>query len=209
MTNCVRDIISKTAVTNEKGERLFLIQRYDESAESPRTFSEHFSKFYTWLARTESPDRAPHLYDMCAEMHTTWNDDPVDLFKQMNKKDMVALTVYKYEHGGVQLKATNGENPFSCAFDSCFAGFIFAKYEDIRKAYDCKRISHKVRKQVEGMLKAEVDEYSEYINGDVYYWTLEDEDGNEIDSVGNIYGEYYVPYDYLGVTPIDNINETD
>lgn len=84
------------------------------------------------------------------------------------EKARVKLPVYKYEHSGVALSTSNASYPFNDRWDAGLAGYICAFANDIRKEYDCKRITKKIVARVEKELKNEIDTYSKYVNGEVY-----------------------------------------
>lgn len=95
----------------------------------------------------------------------------------MNDKNNIVLPVYAYIHGGVSLNTTG----FSCIFDSGVCGCIYVSKEDVRKEFDKKVISKKLREQVEGILRSEVELYSKYLSGECYGYQIYDE-GEIVDS---------------------------
>lgn len=80
------------------------------------------------------------------------------------KKAPVRLQVYKYEHSGISLSTS----PFNDPWDSCLAGYIIARREDILKEFGVKRLTAKLKDKAVEILKNEIEIYSQYINGDVY-----------------------------------------
>lgn len=95
----------------------------------------------------------------------------------------IILPVYMYDHSGVSL-STSG---YGDRWDSGQVGWIYVSKEDVRKKYNVKRITKKIRLLVESVLKAEVEVYSQYVSGDVYGYTLYVDD-EEIDSCWGFYG---------------------
>lgn len=100
---------------------------------------------------------------------------------------VVILPLYLYDHSGITMRT----GPFSCPWDSGQVGFIFATRQGIYKEYSCKRITKKIREQVEKALQGEVETYDMYLTGDVWYYNIEDENGDDVDSLSGLYG-----YDY-------------
>lgn len=90
----------------------------------------------------------------------------------------VVLPLYLYDHSGI----TMSTSPFSCPWDSGQVGYICATAEDIRKNFGIKRITQKIRKQVENILQAEVEEFDRYIRGECYMYLIKDKDGELVDS---------------------------
>jgi hypothetical protein len=94
------------------------------------------------------------------------------------------LPVYKYEHSGVCFSTT----PYSCKWDSGLAGFIFATKKDIRENWGIKRVTKARVEQVEKQLVSEVEVYSQWAEGDIVGFQLE-EDGEETDSCYGFFGQ--------------------
>ena len=98
--------------------------------------------------------------------------------------ELVGLPVYAYVHSGTQLSTT----PFSCPFDSGPAGFIACSHEDITNwfgEHHCKSTE-----EVLEVLRSEVEEFSKFLQGDVYVITIY-VDGKEEETIGGFYGFDY------------------
>jgi len=76
--------------------------------------------------------------------------------------DCIWLPVYRYEHGGVAFNTTG----FHCPGDSGQTGYIYVSRSDVRKEYGVKRIAPKLRSKIELILKAEVEIFSQWANGE-------------------------------------------
>ena len=96
--------------------------------------------------------------------------------------ELVGLPVYAYVHSGTQLSTT----PFSCPFDSGPAGFIACSHEDA-KGWFGKDVPED---RVLEVLRSEVEEFSKFLQGDVYNITIY-VDGKEEETVGGFYGFDY------------------
>ena len=96
--------------------------------------------------------------------------------------ELVGLPVYAYVHSGTQLSTT----PFSCPFDSGPAGFIACSREDA-KGWFGKDVPEE---RVLEVLRSEVEEFSKFLQGDVYIITIY-VDGKEEETVGGFYGFDY------------------
>lgn len=104
-------------------------------------------------------------------------------YLEKNKKSIVALPLYMFEHSGILLNTTG----FSDPWDSGLVGHIYSTYETIREAYGLTRISKVTRKRVEKALKYEVEIYGRYLNGEAYGFKIFDENGEMIDSCYGFY----------------------
>ena len=96
--------------------------------------------------------------------------------------ELVGLPVYAYVHSGTQLSTT----PFSCPFDSGPAGFIACNREDAKDWFGKDVPEERVLE----VLRSEVEEFSKFLQGDVYVITIL-VDGKEEETIGGFYGFDY------------------
>jgi len=98
------------------------------------------------------------------------------------KRDVVTgrylfKTLYLYDHSGLSISTS----PFSCQWDSGQVGYIYLTPDTIggdrEKALAC--------------LESAVQTYNQYLTGDVWGFTIEDEDGDIVESCWGFYGEEY------------------
>ena len=82
----------------------------------------------------------------------------VDLWMEEN---FVYLKVYLYDHSGLSVQTT----PFSCPWDSGCVGIIYTTLEE------CRKEQVKLEK-AEIILKSEIEVLNQYLNGDVWSYTL-------------------------------------
>lgn len=111
--------------------------------------------------------------------------DPHDFATIKIKEGAVILPVYIYDHSGITINTTG----FSCQWDSGQVGWIFADKDAIRKWYQVKNITKKLKERVREHLVSEIETFDKYIRGDVYGFTVEDEDGEGVDSCWGFYDE--------------------
>jgi hypothetical protein len=67
-------------------------------------------------------------------------------------------------------------------------GFILVTKDKVRHEFSKKRVSKKLMKRVEEILKGEVEVYNQYLEGDTYGYVLEKPNGDDIDSCWGFYG---------------------
>jgi len=103
--------------------------------------------------------------------------------KNLEKKYII-LPVYKYEHGNVCYN-TSG---FSCPWDSGINGFIYVSKDKVREEYGIKNISPEWVQRIKDYLKDEVETFSNAMSGEVYGYTIENSEGEELDSCFGFYG---------------------
>jgi hypothetical protein len=111
---------------------------------------------------------------------------PFDSLLKRIAKHTLLLPVYLLDHSGLQLSLA----PFGGMigfFDSGQVGYIWATYDSIRHCYGTKRITKKLLTRATDTLKAEIAEYSQYLNGEVYGYEIRNPAG---ESVASCYGFY-------------------
>lgn len=143
---------------------------FDNLAENPRTLYDNLSTMICFHRRYDLGDK--HNMDI---------DEAQEFFK---RKDIIALPLFLYEHSGITISTS----AFSCQWDSGQVGFIYVEKEKIREEWKVKRISKKLHDRIVEIMQAEISEYDDYLTGQVFYYTVENENGEHIDSCGGYYG---------------------
>lgn len=118
------------------------------------------------------------------DRYTTLN--PVDYFKkERGARVVIGLTVY--EHSGITMYAGNVTMPFDTdRWDTSFVGFIFDTPQGVK---DCLG-DNATDEQIEVCLRDEVKSYASYLEGDVTYYYVQDEETNFHDSCGGYVGDH-------------------
>ena len=110
--------------------------------------------------------------NLSPDMFEGWEEMKDYLTKELNA--VVILPLYLYDHSGLRIKVGSfgGLLPQGHAeFDSRQVGFIYATKEDILAYYD-KEMTEELKKEVEDTLSAEVKIYNQYLQGDIYGYTI-------------------------------------
>lgn len=102
----------------------------------------------------------------------------------------VWLWIDYYEHGGIALSTRIPGNKRRADWDCGVFGVIAISKDDIKKETGHKIVTKSDREQYMKMLDCRVEEYDNYVNGDVYGYVVKDEDDNEIDSCWGYYGNF-------------------
>lgn len=97
--------------------------------------------------------------------------EPQDLLDFIEKKDVLAMPLYLYDHSGITM-STSHSYPYNDRWDACKVGYIYATYDMIKKEYGVKRISQKLKEQVYKIMIGEVTDYDHYIRGNVYGYEI-------------------------------------
>lgn len=165
--------------------------------ESPRVECDNLGTFITWMARHESPDENEFVSPL--EFYESYELTPATA-NIPHKAKMVILPVYGYSHGEMRYATT----PFSCPWDSGFAGFIFVDYDTIKEEYGCKNVTKGVIFKVKEVLREEVKAYDQWVNDPTMMVTTYDKKGEMIEGMGGFY-EIENAMEYWGITEADFI----
>ncbi len=113
-----------------------------------------------------------------------------ELLELVERKDVVALPLFLYDHSGITMNTTG----FSCPWDSGKVGYIYVDEAKIRKEYNLLDPSKKIHKdvitKVTEILRQEVKTYDDYLTGNIYGFVIEDKDREHIDSCWGFYGDF-------------------
>jgi hypothetical protein len=113
--------------------------------------------------------------------------NPVDYFKR-ERKARVVLPVCVYEHSGMTMYVgAKGDYPFdSAGWDTSFVGFIFDTPEGVEQCIG-KNVSDEA---IESALISEVKVYASYLEGDITYWSVSDDESEFYDGCGGFVGDH-------------------
>lgn len=176
--------------TRVKTERRVRIEQ-DEHAVDPREY-DNAGKMYCWHRRyslgDEQPDQSPD--EICRELLQDWTGEFIpdelsgDELREKLEQNCVMLPLYLYDHSGLAMN-TGG---FSCPWDSGQVGFILISRPDAIDEW-----GEAWRERAEAVLRAEVEEYNRYLQGDVYRFIAEERDLPDgqwevVDDIGGFYG---------------------
>ena len=149
---------------------------YDTDPENPREW-DNLGTFQVYHRRYASPDKIVR--------------DPPAI-----RADEIGLKVWGYEHG-CMIFQTGDTNPFSCPWDSGFAGIIFVSRALARDWLGVKRLTKAREAQVLRLLEGEVEAYNQFISGEIYGYRVFDAAGEEIDACWGFYDKKDI-YDAVG-----------
>ena len=164
----------------------------DEYAESPRDW-DNIGKMICWHKRyTLGEEKLLELWSEskeCSLKNLTDNCSGWDEVEEVLKKEfgaVVILPLFLYDHSGISMRTyPHGQH---AGWDGGYVGFIFATKEDILKGWEKKKLTKSLLTKAKGCLEGEVETYSQYLEGDVYHYIVEDENGEMLDSCGGYFG---------------------
>lgn len=116
--------------------------------------------------------------------------NPDELVQHLKEEPSIALPLFLLDHSGLKMR-TRRFHGLIGMWDSGQVGVIFVEKWWLRKEYGWKRISPRRRQRAVERLKTEVSVYSQYLEGDIYWYEVLDSDGEVVDTCSGCFG-----YDY-------------
>lgn len=147
---------------------------YDEFPESPRDWD----NLWQWVSNRR--------YDSYNE--SNYSLEEICENKEL-RKDYIIAPVYMYDHSIVRLSTRSfiGRAPHA-EWDSGVGFFAIVSKAQLRKEFSCKRITKAVIDKAMKILESECQCMDAYMNGEVYWYHVNDENGEEIDNCAGYYG---------------------
>jgi hypothetical protein len=167
----------------------------DDDPSNPRTDNDNACKLACWHRRYHLGDegqgypskRTGTAFPEPQDYHETKREwakagDPV----------VLELALWLYDHSGITIYvAGSGAPGTNCPWDSGQVGWAYMRRSDVLSNFMVKRLSKKVLQQAEDLMRAEVEEYDQYLRGEVYSYVVEDQDGEQLDSCSGYFGYEY------------------
>ncbi len=169
---------------------------HDSSADSPRNW-DNLGKMICFHRGYDLGDK--HNYN--ADDYNSWGEMEKAIIKEENPA--VILPLYMYDHSGISISTS----PFGCRWDSGQIGFVLVSKKQALEEFGGVRVSSKKKVKIESIIEAEVETYTQYVEGEVYGFQIIDEDNEVIDSCYGFYGTDfatngmldYIDHNLLGV----------
>jgi hypothetical protein len=106
---------------------------------------------------------------------------------------LMVLPVHGYDHGGLVLRAGSRAGQFGDPWDSGVAGLAYVTPQNWKDTQGTTWTGGEAdQEQARKLIESDVDTYTQYLNGEVYGYTITDSDGEEVDSCWGYYGLDYV-----------------
>lgn len=117
----------------------------------------------------------------------SWDDVRTAIEQALGDDLVVILPVYGYQHSGFYLSTAVEGEWFHYAWDGGQLGWIVATRQTLTEA-GLSFETEEDKAEIEKQLRGEVHTYSQFINGDVYFYVVKDGDGEVVDSCSGYYG---------------------
>ena len=169
----------------ENGRRIRVTIMYDPEPVSPREWDNLgtmvcFHKHY-------------NLGDRLGCKHSFETPSQFLEFLEENEDKILVLPLYLMDHSGLSISVddTMFRMVDSVGWDWGQVGWIYVTYEEIRKEYGVRRVTRKVLEKVKRVLIAEVEEYNQYLQGDVMGFVIEEHHPTECwQTIDSCFGFY-------------------
>jgi hypothetical protein len=138
---------------------------------NPRTESDNMGHMVCFHSRYSLGDEGHGIRQSDFD---SWDEVEDYLIKEMEA--VVILPLYLYDHSGITMRT----HSFNDRWDSGQVGFIYATRKDILDNWGGKKLTKELRQKAHDLLVGEVQDYDDYLTGNVYGYILEDESGEEL-----------------------------
>jgi hypothetical protein len=151
----------------------------DEAINSPRE-DDNLGTMICFHKRYDLGDK----HDYKTEDFGSWEELENKII--VDNKALIILPLFLYDHSGLSIRTY--PHGYHGSWDCGKIGYIFVSTDKVKKEWKVKTISAKLKKTIENNLIAEVETYNDYIQGNIYRYTIE-KNGEHIDSCGGYYGD--------------------
>ena len=200
----------KFAITSTDGRKFHLVIEQDEFSEDPREWENLgtmlcCNKYYQLGDCNSNEETLAQLAELCRKYGKT--DEEIDemTFAEevrfiLDQDNVCGLPLYITDHNGISMQTYRFD-----AWDSSFVGLIFVE-KDFYLAQSCLKDEKNWKAKAKKTLESEVEIYNDFLEGNVYQWTLYeptvvirqsmdgkelsreiDEKGEMVDSMGGFY----------------------
>jgi hypothetical protein len=107
-----------------------------------------------------------------------------DVWWHKNGVNGIRLPLYLYNHSGI----TIATKPFSCPWDSGQVGWIYMTRHDLDNEYARHYPEQEWVARGSHLLQDEVNQYDQYVSGEVYAYAVTSADGTHVDTCCGIFG---------------------
>lgn len=177
------------SVDSKTHRGLIVSLHYDQDCESPREH-DNLGTIIAWHRR----------YDL-ADKHAPKHIDPQDFDPN---EYPICLPVWMYEHSGIALSCGSRTGQFADRWDSGQLGWIYVTRETLLREYSAKRLTKRILERAEAVLRSEIEEYSKYVEGQCYGYTIRAEAGTaelDADEEDSCWG--FIGYEYAWQSAIE------
>lgn len=222
----------KFAITTTDGRKLRLVIEQEQSPEDPRSWDNLGTMLcYNWSYQlgdcSTNRETELQLAEICRKYGKSDEEINEMTFAEevqfiLDQNNVCGLPLWIYDHSGISMSAGK-----QYSWGSSFVGLIFVE-KDFYLAQTCLKDEEGWKEKAKETLKGEVETYSDFLEGNIYQWTLYeptvvirqsidgkelsrkiDEEGEMVDSMGGFYDptledvEEYFDFEIAEIEQID------
>lgn len=109
-----------------------------------------------------------------AKDHGLNSPEEIEEFAKANL-EWQEFPLFMYDHSDTVYRPSKSGNPFSCPWDSGRVGSIFIKTADVLEPFNAAELV--------------CEEYTSWVNGEIYGYVVEDSNGDDLDSCWGFVGD--------------------
>lgn len=196
----LRELVANCGLAEQAPElltRLFkAIVSTNEGREAYREYRNYF-----WEQRRADDFRMTFAEEYVRDSYGDLSDEAMQVLQEIVEEQYIVLPLYLYDHSGLRMNTTG----FSCPWDSGQVGYAIMSIRKLEAEFGCgrqdavyvngKMVSPMLLEYGRDLLVLEVENYDNYLSGEYYYYTAEDDNGEIVDSCGSLAGyDYAVEY---------------
>ena len=149
-----------------KGHTIEICQ--DENPFSPRE-DDNICEFHCSHRRYNLGDEGFNYRD---------GQDCFDAVAERKRNGDIVLPLYMYDHSGIGISLSNTYYPFNCPWDSGQVGFVVISRKAMLDNWGNKIFTKALKAKVLEIAQSEVEEYDQYLRGEVYGYVIDNGDGD-------------------------------
>ncbi len=115
-------------------------------------------------------------------------DNPQELMEFVEQDDVLALPLFLMDHSGIAMRTKGFGDADPHGWDWGQVGYIYVTMEEVEEEFGNANADLRIIDKAYEVLKAEVEEYSNFISGEVFRIEIHDPEGELIESIDGILG---------------------
>ena len=167
----------------------FLLDLVPDSIKQP--FEDRLDRL--WRYMRDSRECMGVSYHRCEELLEERKKDACEKWIDQN---LFVGDLYLYDHSGITISM----GKFSCPWDSGRVGLVYCTLETAKEQFPDLELTDwnsklqfgeetmTLQAAIGKIIESEVETYDNYLTGEIFCWTIEDEDGDVIESCGGYFG---------------------
>jgi hypothetical protein len=151
--------------------------RYDEDGGDPRQDNSNLGIIVGW--------KRPYLRIGDRQVSLDCST-PAEIVTQLEQDGALLVLPVHYTSHGPRCNLALGEDADADSLGHS-SGVVYVTGQTLKDAYGASRLTPSVRERATATLRSEIAEYSAYLTGDVFAFTIRDPEGDELQSQSGYY----------------------